>query len=310
MRGDSQSDGGTPGRSQSTTASDPPCHACKKTAKKAMAVKCLTCGNFCHVTCLVNNFISINGGANKSGTQWLADFLNHGNFRYICQQCLATNTTQQASDAAISDLSARIGDVTARIDCLKNDLSCKFQQLFDATTTYGSNQPTSAAFTTSKPSFADMAATDISKAVKSAVREQRKEDMDRSTVVVYGFPEGGNDQYELSCMFDFLRCNCDILRHRRIGWANSKGKRPSSRPIKVELRNPGDVSLVLSRVRHLRGDAYYEGVNVSRWLTDDDLNGIKALRQKCRDLNSSQPVDSKGRKPFFVTSGKIMSRNA
>ena len=105
---DSQSDGGTPGRSQSTTASDPACHACKKTAKKAMAVKCVTCGNFCHVTCLVNNFVSINGGANKSGTQWLADFLNHGNFRYTCQQCLATNTTQQASDAAISDLSARV----------------------------------------------------------------------------------------------------------------------------------------------------------------------------------------------------------
>ena len=61
----------------------------KKAVKSlALVVQCVTCASVCHVACLVNNFVSSNGGALK--TSMLSDFLSDENFLYTCQCCVAS----------------------------------------------------------------------------------------------------------------------------------------------------------------------------------------------------------------------------
>ena len=50
--------------SQSTLTIDASCHVCIKSINRAVAVKQVTCGIICHVICLVNDFMSTNGGNN------------------------------------------------------------------------------------------------------------------------------------------------------------------------------------------------------------------------------------------------------
>ena len=95
----------------------------KKTAKRDLAVKCVTCGYASHVTCLVNSFVSINRGANKSGTQLLSDFLNCRNFQYTCQQCIdltksirLTWQKSAVSESVMSEIRTQITNVGVRID--------------------------------------------------------------------------------------------------------------------------------------------------------------------------------------------------
>ena len=64
-----------------------------------------------------------------------------------------------------------------------------------------------------------------------------------SSVVVRGFPEANNDYHELLTMFDYLHCRCEITHHFRMSRIIRKNKKSSGRPIKVQLRPPGDVEV-------------------------------------------------------------------
>ena len=100
--------------------------------------------------------------------------------------------------------------------------------------------------------------------VSQAFKEQQKVDVDKSTVVVYGFSMEGQDRDEVLSMLDFLGCHCSFVRLTRIGLAGNHAKKSLGRPIKLQLKAPGDVNIILSNVKHLRDDAYYNGVRVSK----------------------------------------------
>ena len=103
-------------------------------------------------------------------------------------------------------------------------------------------------------------------------------------------------------MFDFLCCHCAIVRCSRIG----RQINSLSRPIKVELMSPGDVNHILSVTRRLRENEFYYGVNISKWLSREELERMKRLRKQCADLNSASKATGKSRPPFVVISGRLM----
>ena len=96
-----------------------------------------------------------------------------------------------------------------------------------------------------------MAAKELQKAVQTAVslsvKEQQTTDRAKSFVVVYGFPEDGDDHRELLRMLDYLQCHWIVISHTRIGYVanhhTKAARRP--RPIKVEFKSPYDISSIL-----------------------------------------------------------------
>ena len=146
--------------------------------------------------------------------------------------------------------------------------------------------------------------TDMNAVVKTVVnqiiKEQQKVYNDRSSIVVYGFPEENKDSQELINMFKFLDCRCEIIMHIRIGPSQKLG----GRLLKVVLKSPNDVNFVLSNAKHLKHDKYYSGVYLSKWLLREELNNIKLLRQECEDLNkANQDKVNKDRRLFIIVSG-------
>ena len=108
-------------------------------------------------------------------------------------------------------------------------------------------------------------------------------------------------------MFGFMGCRCDIIRHTRISRDSHQGGISSVHPIKIELKCTSDASIILSRARCLSGDAYYAGVHISKWLSEEEMNDVKILCRKCDELNPDHS-SSKDRKRFIVISEKIMKR--
>ena len=121
------------------------------------------------------------------------------------------------------------------------------------------------------PSYASVVSGDVSSVVKAVVsqtmKEQQRVSDDKSTIVVYGFPEDGNDRRELHKMLDFFGCRCDIAQHTRIGRMTDHSKSLYGRPIKVKLNSPREANLIFSCAKYLRSEAYYAGVNLSKWLS-------------------------------------------
>ena len=110
-------------------------------------------------------------------------------------------------------------------------------------------------------------------------------------------------------MFSYLNCRCDIVRHSRLGVYSSKSI-SYVRPIKIELRSASEASTLLSRAKYLRNDAFYDGIYINKWLTDEKIRDLKQLRRQCDVLNQKHPSSKKDRKAFVVVSGKIMQRNS
>jgi hypothetical protein len=146
----------------------------------------------------------------------------------------------------------------------------------------------------------------VKSAVSEAIKEQQKVISDRSSIVVYGFPEEGHDTAQLLDMFAFLDCRCDVIRQLRIG----RNLQSTARPIKVELRSASDASVILARAKSLRKDKYYAGIYISKWLSDEEMKSLKQLRLHCDVLNRDRPVGKDGRKQFIIISGRLMKRNA
>ena len=119
--------------------------------------------------------------------------------------------------------------------------------------------------------------------------EQRKEDTKKSTLVVHGFPEDSHDHVDLTDMLSFLRYRCDIIRHARFGQIGNIEKKLRVRPIKIELKSVGDANLILSNAKYLRNNAYYHDVYINKWLSENELENIKNLREKCLELSSAHP---------------------
>ena len=77
------------------------CCLCKKLvgAKSSAIVRCASCTTYCHVSCIVNKFAVPYGTALKNSAQWLADFLNAGNFQFVCNACVESKSAGSGNSA-------------------------------------------------------------------------------------------------------------------------------------------------------------------------------------------------------------------
>ena len=138
------------------------------------------------------------------------------------------------------------------------------------------------------------------------IEEQRKVDNLSSTVVVYGFPDDHNDDYpELVNMFDFLQCQCEIVRNSRLGLSKTSSRSSRGRPIRVHLKSLRDVNSVIINAKYLRDEKNYSNICIYKWLSADELSNVKSIRQKCDALNKASAADKNGRKPFLFSPEKL-----
>ena len=308
-----------------TTASEADCICTPAISHRSLS--CITsavCSKPTLLACLQHQFKSAGGLAQKysCSSEWLLAFINQCDLRYVCQPC-RTNTIK-SSDLFTSTSSGNTRDkgevqivnINNDIKKMHTDLLNKLQSVQQDVSALLSNRATNeSTFINStlqppkQPTFADVVSTDVMKSVVSlTLKEQQKIMIDGSSIAVYGFPEEGDDYNELKKMFDYLGGNWDIVRHVRIGNPASDTK---DRTIKVQFRTPNIVSQILLNSKYLKDEAYYRGVGISKWLSQDEVKAIKALRQQCTQLNKlDKSSQTKGQKlSYVVINGKIMQRD-
>ena len=247
----------------------------------------------------------------------------------------ATDINNSTPPAAFINLRDEITAFGKRMDDMQAKLLNQMQQLIDASdnTTFSEDSHlqirSAGTSSTSKspssrlddksnarkpPSYASVVSGDVNSVVKAVVYQTMKEEQwvsdKKATIVVYGFPEDGNDRSELHKMLDFIGCRCDIAQHTRIGRITDHSKSLYGRLIKVKLNSPREANLILSCAKYLRSEAYHAGVNLSKWLSLGELENVKQLREQCAQFNISNKENTKGRICFIVVSGQIMKRDA
>ena len=283
------------------------CSLCKAVMKAGQhTISCMHCGISIHLTCQHKLFKDAGYQALK-GLENLAEFLQFSALAYRCKACLDKHATVSQDGATVPMVKTQ--DIIAMKESITT-LDTKIQSLSNTIAQLGALGHVLVAADgqfTQPPTYATVASANIVKsAVSEAIREQQKANVDKSSVVFYGFPEEGDDNTQLRDMIDYLGCRCDVTRHSRIGHPHQS---KSARPIKIEFKSFNDASVVLSKAKHLRDDAYYTGVYINKWLSDIDMKSIKQLRQQCGTLNQGQ-ASVNGRKKFIVISGKIMERDS
>ena len=163
-------------------------------------------------------------------------------------------------------------------------------------------------------SYAKAVTANLSETVKAAVfetiRNQRTEERGRASVAIYGLPKKGNDYDGVRNLFQALNEKSNIVSVARIGRGTSRKVSSNLRPLKVELQSKYERSSLLSAASKLKEDPRTASIRIAPWLQKDEFDKVKALREHCKQLNSSAAPTADGRKPFFVISGKLMTRNA
>ena len=87
-----------------------------------------------------------------------------------------------------------------------------------------------------------------------------------------------------------------------------KSRKPKCRPLKVELGTAVDCRYVLSHAKWLSDNSATACVHIGPLLSRAELDNMKNLRQLCSDLNKNAQPDRRGRKRYFILSGKLMTR--
>ena len=73
------------------------CSSCSKLVTgKCLSIKCAVCNVSCHVTCLVNSYVTACGGDKLKNTlTWLTDFLVR-NFHFVRSNCKSRSVRSQS----------------------------------------------------------------------------------------------------------------------------------------------------------------------------------------------------------------------
>jgi hypothetical protein len=66
---------------------------------------------------------------------------------------------------------------------------------------------------------------------------------------------------------------------------------------------------VLSASKYIRNGISGTKVAFSKWMDRNELQQVKAVRQKCSELNSHAAPLLEGKMPYFVRSGKLMEKD-
>ena len=240
--------------------------------------------------------------------------------------------------ASTDSLKEDLANVNRRIDTLHKDLMSKIQHLLDihntlsggknetapAIDTFSAHCDQSTEFCLSVPavvkapagsvSYSKAVTANLSETVKAAVfetiRNQRTEERGRASVAIYGLLEKGKDYDGVKNLFQALNEKSKIVSVVRIGRGTSRKVPSNPRPLKVELLSRYERSSLLSAASKLKEDPRTASIRIAPWLQKNEFDKVKALREHCKQLNSSAAPTADGRKPFFVISGKLMTRNA
>jgi hypothetical protein len=279
------------------------CSLCSSIIKAGQhTLRCADCGISIHLNCMYKAFKDAGNDAPKNKPDWLHEFILHSALAHRCKDCsekFATAPREQCK-ADVSKETAAIAVLEAKIQSLHNAIT-KLISSEDAITATGDKSvPPRYPLTYAQAAVSTAA---VKSAVSEAIQEQQKAASDKSSVVVFGFPDEGDDYKHLREMLDFLDCRCIITHHSRVGFANNR-----VRPIRLELKSANDAKLVLARAKHLRADEYYAGVFINKWLSETEMKLVREKRRECDNLSKDYPSSHHGRKPFVVVSGTIMQR--
>ena len=170
-----------------------------------------------------------------------------------------------------------------------------------------------------KPTYAAVLSNDISNTIKTSVldvlKSQRLNDQDSASVVMYGvYGRENQDGVSAQDILESIGYNGPIVRARRIGRPDTttsgdpKSRKPKCRPLKVELGTAADCRYMLSHAKWLNGNSATARVHIGPLLSHAELDKMKNLRQLCSDLNKNAQPDRRGRKRYFILSGKLMTR--
>ena len=267
------------------------------------------------LTCHYKQFNDAGNEPLKNKLDWLAEYINFFALAYHCKGCLekVVKVSQELDSTIIlkAQVAQDINVVKQSIVLRDNKIQALHEVIAQLTSFNRENSaPENSLKQNQPPTYSSIISAGIEKnAVFEAIREQQKVITDKSSIIIYGFPEEGNDNEQLLDKLTFLGSHCDIIQHTWIGSSSYQHNTSSVRPIKIALRSFNDASIILSRAKYLKSDIYYNGVYMNKWLSEE-MKSIKQLHHQCDDLNLSHSSSNNGLKQIVVISEKIMQRNA
>ena len=159
--------------------------------------------------------------------------------------------------------------------------------------------------------------SDVKTTVADSMRKQRKNDSDRSSIVLFGLQEGKKDLKEVKLVLDTVGYDSKVVKIARLGASLDKSQHQPNgknsqkqRPLKVELSSETDSRYVLMHSKLLKSNPKFAKVWINQYLSRDEMDKIKTMRIKCEELIKNCSADENGRKPFVVWSNKIMKRDS
>ena len=93
-----------------------------------------------------------------------------------------------------------------------------------------------------------------------------------------------------------------IIELQRAGWL----RRNVTWPVKVDLRSASDCNYLLSATKCFKDNSSTLKVIICKWMNRNELALLKALKQKCNDLNGNSTPLAGGKKPYVTISGRLI----
>ena len=293
----------------------------------ACTISCAACANYVHLGYLTDLYkgISTNILALKNSHEWLGGFLSFSGLCYTCKSCKAANKVgnTQKSCAGISDVESmsqvkniienvnkNLTDFIAGLDAWEESGKLGDKTYFNPVLSCGSNATQQLhSIENNKPmTYAGAASRNLSEAVKTTVERsfqvQRQVERDCLSLVIYNLAERSRDLADLHSLTKTINCPVEICKLYRMGKASSAG-----RPLRIFVSAPSDAERVLLRAHLLKDSTNYSSICIDKWLSREEMNCVKKLRQRCQKLNDSSVKRSDGKKLFIVISGRLMTQS-
>ena len=295
------------------------------------ALTCAGCNKTIQVACLVHQFK--HAGAPKK-YDWLLGFISHSGLSYNCLACKqmprdstlpaegdsqpGIPSTQQCvlqdmhtMKLAICELKTQIISIANNLQAFTGGDSVKEMTVKEGDVKQVEDKGQARSYSSAaKPmTYAEILnGSNLYETVKAAVKRSFKSlkqaDRDSTCIAVYNLPERDDDLNGVLAITASIGCPVDVVKLFRIG-----KKSVTTRPLRVFLRSTADRDRILQRARNLKNSAKYSAIRVNKWLSRDETERIKAVRQRCQVLNDASSKRPDGKKQFVVLSGKLMSQS-
>jgi hypothetical protein len=182
---------------------------------------------------------------------------------------------------------------------------------------------TSNGHTTSKATYAGITASItpssiemIKDVVTDVIKARDTQTMQSTSVVFRGVEEKKSDATSIAEILRTMNCSCSIIKTQRLGKpqptnrpGNTDPGLSKARPLLVSFSNSIEQASVLQNAKRLHTSPF-KNVFVRKWLTREDQQADKELRDKCNKLNDQRGLTAVGKKPFIVISGHVRERKA